>query len=105
MRVAGYMLTAIVAMASLCMPCQAAETAVPGALKVHSIFNSNMVIQRGKPIKVWGWSKPGQKLAVQLGEEKAEATAAAGDGRWEATFPESREEFFLRRRDTTEFTG
>ena len=87
MRVTGYILSSIVAMASLVMPCQAAETSAPGALKVHSIFNSNMVLQRGKPIKVWGWSKPGQKLAVQLGEEKAEATAAAGDGRWEATFP------------------
>jgi sialate O-acetylesterase len=57
------------------------------ALKVHGIFASNMVLQRGKPIKVWGWAKPGQAVSVQLGGEKAEATAAAEKGRWEVTFP------------------
>ena len=42
----------------------AAET-----LKVHGIFRSNMVLQRDKPIKIWGWSKPDQKVSVQFGEE------------------------------------
>lgn len=67
-----------------------AEDAPPapaGALKVHSIFASNMVIQRGKPIRIWGWAKPGQAVSVQLGAEKAEAKAAEGKGRWEVTFP------------------
>ena len=59
----------------------AAET-----LKVHGVFRSNMVIQREKPIKIWGWSKPGRKVSVQLGEEKAEAAADKQEGRWEVTF-------------------
>jgi sialate O-acetylesterase len=60
-----------------------------------------MVIQRGKPIKVWGWAKPGDNVAVKFGEEgdKAEVVPAApvevfgkeadyaGKGRWEVTFP------------------
>jgi sialate O-acetylesterase len=66
---------------------RAQEAAKPGALKVHAIFNSNMVIQRGKPIKVWGWAKPGEKVSVQLGKDKAEAAAVEGKGRWEVTFP------------------
>ena len=45
-----------------------------------------MVIQRDKPIKIWGWSKPDQKISVQLGEEKAEAAADKQGGRWEVTF-------------------
>jgi len=78
--------TAIV-MALLAAVCPAAEEPRVGTLKVHSIFSSNMVLQRGKPIKVWGWAKPGQTVSVQLGETKAEATAAEGKGRWEVTFP------------------
>jgi len=82
--------------------CAAAEAQTAGALKVHSIFNSNMVIQRGKPIKVWGWAKPGDTVTVKLGTEKAGAKVQdaapvdvfghaeeyAGKGRWEVTLPE-----------------
>jgi len=46
-----------------------------------------MVIQRGKPVKIWGWAKPGQAVSIQFGEEKVEATAAGERGRWEVTFP------------------
>ena len=46
-------------MAFVSLECHAQEVTKPTTLKVHSIFNSNMVIQRGKPIKVWGWAKPG----------------------------------------------
>ena len=62
-------------------PCARAQ-----ALRLHAIFDSDMVLQRGKPIVIWGWAKPGEKVSVQLGQEKAEAEAAAGKGRWEVTF-------------------
>ncbi len=58
-----------------------------GALKTHGIFSSNMVIQRDKPITIWGWAEPGRKVSVQLGRAKAEATADGESGRWEVTFP------------------
>jgi sialate O-acetylesterase len=61
--------------------------AVAGTLKTHNIFSSNMVIQRDKPIVVWGWAEPGQKVSVQFGQAKAEATAGGEAGRWEVTFP------------------
>ncbi|MFO8014629.1 MAG: sialate O-acetylesterase [Phycisphaerae bacterium] len=63
----------------------AGETA--GALKTHRIFSSNMVLQRDKPIAIWGWAESGRKVSVRFGEEKAEATAGAEAGRWEVTFP------------------
>jgi sialate O-acetylesterase len=70
-------------------------------LKLHNIFSSHMVFQRDKPIKIWGWAKPGQTVTVKLGEEIAEAKVQpeapvevfglaedyAGLGRWEVTFP------------------
>ena len=37
-------------------------------LKVHRIFSSNMVLQRDKPINVWGWAKTGEKVSVQFGK-------------------------------------
>jgi len=57
------------------------------ALKIHRIFSSNMVLQRDKPIKVWGWAKAGQQLAVQFGGAEAQTRADGESGRWEVTFP------------------
>ena len=57
-----------------------------GPLKVHGIFASNMVLQRDKPIVVWGWAEPGKSVSVVLGKDQAEATAAGDKGRWEVTF-------------------
>lgn len=61
--------------------------AAAAELKTHAMFSSNMVIQRDKPIVIWGWAEAGQKVSVQFGEAKAEATAAGEAGRWEVTFP------------------
>ncbi len=62
--------------------------AVPAsaALKVHGIFGSHMVIQRDKPVKVWGWAEAGKGVAVEFGDETA-AAEACDEGRWEVVFP------------------
>jgi sialate O-acetylesterase len=87
MRSTAFFRVAMMAIASLPGICPAEEPAPAGALKLHAIFSSHMVIQRDKPITIWGWAGPGQTVSVQLGGEKAEATAAGGKGRWEVTFP------------------
>lgn len=69
---------------SLCSPATAAESQT---LKLHAIFSSNMVIQRGKPIVIWGWAAPGASVSVEFGKDKAEVKAAAEKGRWEVAFP------------------
>lgn len=56
-------------------------------LKLHAIFDSDMVLQRGKPIVIWGWATPGASVSVQLGADKADVKAAEEKGRWEVTFP------------------
>lgn len=55
------------------------------ALKAHGVFSSHMVLQRDKPIKIWGWAGDGAKVSVSFGDESAEATAEGG--RWEVEFP------------------
>ncbi len=57
-----------------------------GPLKTHGIFRSNMVLQRGRPIKIWGWAPAGQEVKVSLGERSATCKAAGDKGRWEVTF-------------------
>lgn len=58
-----------------------------GTLTTHRIFSSNMVIQRDKPITIWGWADPGHKVSIRFGEEKADTTANGEAGRWEVTIP------------------
>jgi sialate O-acetylesterase len=49
---------------------------------VSPIFGDFMVLQRGKPNAIWGWSEPGDAVRVEIGANSATATAAA-DGRWQ----------------------
>jgi sialate O-acetylesterase len=55
-------------------------------VKLPSVLNSHMVLQRGKPIPVWGWADAGEKLTVSIGDASAKATADA-DGKWNVSLP------------------
>ncbi len=50
------------------------------------LFSSNMVLQRNKPVKVWGWADKGEKITVQLSTEKATVKTGA-NGEWMVTLP------------------
>ena len=50
------------------------------ALKVHGIFRSNMVLQRDKPITIWGWAPGGTEVKVSLGDRSATARRPATRG-------------------------
>lgn len=80
-------LAAMFLMACLTLPGIAQQAPPTGKLKLHAIFDSDMVLQRSKPITIWGWAAPGASVSVQLGKDKAETKAAADKGRWEVTFP------------------
>lgn len=56
-------------------------------LKIHGIFKSNMVLQRNKPIVIWGWAPMGTQVTVAFGALSASGTAAGEKGRWEVVFP------------------
>ena len=53
---------------------------------LHSLFQSNMVLQRSKPIAVWGWSTPGDKITVTFAGKTA-TTTAGEDRSWKVTLP------------------
>lgn len=55
-------------------------------LRLHAIFDSGMVLWRGKPITIWGWAGPNATVSVDPGKAKANAEGAADKGRWQATF-------------------
>ena len=48
---------------------------------LHPLFSDNMVLQRDIAAPVWGWTTPGAKVTVTLGDKNAEAVADAG-GKW-----------------------
>jgi|CZKL01.1.fsa_nt_gi hypothetical protein len=63
-------------------PGQATPASVARPLPfVSPIFGDNMVLQRGKPNTIWGWSDPGDTVRVQIGANTATGTAGP-DRRW-----------------------
>ncbi|WP_148218155.1 sialate O-acetylesterase [Opitutus terrae] len=48
---------------------------------VSPIFGDAMVLQRGKPNTLWGWTKPGAEVRVTVGDHTARSVAQQ-DGRW-----------------------
>lgn len=66
--------------------CCAAAGNVRAEVSLPKVFGSNMVLQRGMEIPVWGWAEPGEAVTVQIGEYSA--TAKAGDDkRWAVRLP------------------
>ena len=55
--------------------------AIGEGLCVSNVFQSNMVLQRDKPIAVWGWADPGENVVVTFGGE-TQSTTAAPDRSW-----------------------
>ena len=51
------------------------------AVKLASPFTDGAVLQRDRPVPVWGWADPGEKVEVAFGGQTANATAD-GNGRW-----------------------
>lgn len=72
------------------MMVMAVAVGVSGALWADpilpKIFSSNMVMQRGRPLPVWGTAAPGEKITVELAGQSASATADA-QGRWQLRLP------------------
>ena len=50
------------------------------------VFNSHMVLQRDKPITIWGWGNPGETVTVTLGSAN-KTTQANEHGEWKVTLP------------------
>lgn len=55
-------------------------------VKLHSLFGDHMVLQRDRPLPVWGRADAGEKVAVVFNGMTQNTTAGA-DGRWKVIFP------------------
>lgn len=60
--------------------------AIGPGLWVHNLFQSNMVLQRDKPIHIRGWAEPGEKVTASLGAQ-SQSSVAAADRSWEVELP------------------
>lgn len=58
-------------------------------VRLPKLFGHHMVLQRDKPIKVWGWASPGEAVAVRLNEQEVKTTANA-NGEWELELKEEK---------------
>src|SRR5947209_19486498 len=75
---------------SLLLACAAVALLAPARahadVKVPSVFASHMVVQRDKPLVVWGTADKGESVTVSFGGK--DATAKADDkGNWKVTLP------------------
>jgi sialate O-acetylesterase len=50
-------------------------------VKLPRIFSSNMVLQQGMEIPVWGWADNGERITVEF-NKKIARTVADGNGKW-----------------------
>jgi len=58
--------------------------AIGEGLCVHNVFQSNMVLQRDKPVAIWGWAAPDEKVTVSFAGQTQTATADK-DRAWKVT--------------------
>lgn len=53
---------------------------------LHPMFQDHGVLQRDRPIPVWGMARPGERVRVTLGSQSAEVSADR-QGRWRVALP------------------
>lgn len=61
---------------------------IPSALadvRLPRLLSDGAVLQRGQPVKIWGWAEDGETVAVEFAGQKRSTQAA--EGRWSVTFP------------------
>jgi sialate O-acetylesterase len=54
-------------------------------VKLPALFSDNMVLQRDKPVAVWGWAADGERVTVSIGNQQA--TAETRSGKWLVYLP------------------
>jgi sialate O-acetylesterase len=54
------------------------------SLRLASVFTSHMILQRGAPVPIWGWARPGEVVGVRFTKQFKTASADA-NGRWLVT--------------------
>ena len=61
-----------------------AAAAAHARISTPPILSSDMVLQQGRPVPVWGKAAPGERITVTFGKQKT-STRAAADSSWLVT--------------------
>lgn len=48
---------------------------------LHPLFSDHAVLQRDRPVTIWGWADPGTEVTIRFAEQTQQAIAGP-DGRW-----------------------
>ncbi len=51
-------------------------------VRTHHIFDNNMVLQREKSVRIWGWAAPGEKVKVEFNGQ-LKTTVASSKREWQ----------------------
>lgn len=54
---------------------------ISAQVRPHHIFDNNMVLQRDKPVRIWGSASPGEKVEVEF-MDQVRSEVADEDGEW-----------------------
>ena len=57
-----------------------------GEVRLPGVFSSHMVLQREKPLVIWGWAQPRETVTIKLANESRQAQAN-DRGEWKVTLP------------------
>jgi sialate O-acetylesterase len=74
----------VAALFAALLVCGEAAAQTPPLL--HPLFTDHAVLQRDRPIAVWGWAAPRERVVVEFDGARIEARAAAS-GAWRAELP------------------
>ncbi|MGH9598921.1 MAG: sialate O-acetylesterase [Terracidiphilus sp.] len=54
-------------------------TAASAEVRLPNVFSDHGVLQRGQPVRIWGWAAPGEEVTVQFhGQERKAAADSVG---------------------------
>ncbi len=62
------------------------SSTVFGEVKLARLFSDHVVLQRQKPIPVWGWANPNESVSVAFNGQNKSANADSS-GKWTVIFP------------------
>jgi sialate O-acetylesterase len=69
-----------------CSLCVLAVGSARAEVKLPSVVGDHMVLQRDKPLPIWGWADPSEEVTVEFGGSKV-STKADNKGNWKVTLP------------------
>ncbi|MDX1962045.1 MAG: sialate O-acetylesterase [Pirellulales bacterium] len=62
------------------------DSVLVAAVRLPRLLSEHAVLQRDKPIRIWGWADPGEEVTVSLADKSARVTTTA-EGTWLLELP------------------